>query len=75
MSQLKIGDVVAYRAKFLKDIADFSYKSASKRGKITKIEEISKDFIIVEIDGDFGHSVNIKNICKVGSAAFGDNST
>lgn len=73
MQQLNIGDIVAYKAKFLKDIADFSHKSASKRGKVTKIIHIDRDMTIVEIDGDFGHAVNIKNICKINSASFGDN--
>ncbi len=73
MQQLNIGDIVAYKAKFLKDICDFSHKSASKRGKVTKIIHIGRDITIVEIDGDFNHAVNIKNICKINSAAFGDN--
>lgn len=72
MQQFNIGDTVAYKAKFLKDICDFSHKSASKRGKITKINDFG-DITIVEIDGDFGHGVNIKNICKINSASFGDN--
>lgn len=73
-NNFNLGDTVAYSAKFLKSIADFSAKSANKRGKITAFIELSSDFIIAEIDGDFGHGVNIKNICKINSAAFGDNS-
>lgn len=74
MKQFKIGDKVAYSAKFLKSISDFSARSANKRGTITALQDFGKDFTIAEIDGDFGHGVNTKNICKINSAAFGDNS-
>lgn len=71
--QLKIGDMVAFKAKFLKDICDFSKTSADKRGKIIKIEDFGDGFLLAHVE-NFNSPVNIKNLCKVGSAAYGDNS-
>lgn len=62
---MKIGDTVAYSADFLKSIADFSKKSADKRGKIKKIEIEDKNFKIVFVDGDFNCAINVKNLRHV----------
>lgn len=61
----KVGDTVAYSAKFLRDIADYSHSSASKRGVITEIVMICHDMYIAEIDGQFGCPVNLKNLKPV----------
>ena len=62
---MKIGQDVAYSAKFLRDIADYSHKSASKRGKIVRYEINDKDFKIVFVDGDFNIAINVKNLRPV----------
>lgn len=62
---MNIGDTVAYSAEFLRNIGDYSKQSASKRGKITKVEFLDKNFKVVFVDGDFNHGVNIKNLRKV----------
>ena len=61
---MQIGDKVAYSAEFLRSIADFSKKSADKRGIITRFEG-DKNFMIAYIDGDFNIAVNVKNLRKV----------
>jgi hypothetical protein len=38
--ELAIGDRIAYRAAFLRTIADYSYGSASRRGTIKGIERL-----------------------------------
>jgi len=65
MGIIKIGDRVAYSADFLRSIADYSKRSADKRGHVTKVEIDDKNFKVVFVDGDFGHAVNIKNLRKV----------
>lgn len=72
--KFKPGDKVAWSAKFLKSIGDFSKYSADKRGVIKKIEDLGGGLIIAEVEGLSPLGVNIKNLAKVGSAAFGDNS-
>lgn len=58
---MKTGDKVAYAATFLRSIADYSKKSADKRGVITRIEG-DDNFKIAYIDGDFNIGVNVKNL-------------
>lgn len=62
---MKIGQQVAYSAEFLRNIADYSHKSASKRGKIVRYDFDDKDIKIAFVDGDFNHSANIKNLRPV----------
>lgn len=62
--EFKLGDTVAYSAKFLKSICDVSHKSASKRGKIISLDGDS-NFMIAQIDGDFNCGVNVKNLSLV----------
>lgn len=68
-----IGQMMAYKAKFLKDICDFSASSANKRGLVLSVEDYGSGFILVYLGGDFeGRPCNLNNICLVNSAAFGD---
>lgn len=62
---INVGDQVAYSAEFLRSIADYSKRSADKRGHITKFEIEDKNFKIVYVDGDFKCAINIKNLRKV----------
>lgn len=62
---MQIGDKVAYSAEFLRNIADYSKKSADKRGTITRFEVEDRNFKIVFVDGDFNCGVNVKNLRKV----------
>lgn len=65
-STLKIGDKVAYSKKFLQNIADYSYASASRRGTITKLDSYGGgDFVLASVDGDFNIKVNVNNLVLV----------
>lgn len=61
---MKTGDTVAYSAEFLRSIADYSKRSADKRGVITHIEDFGS-IKIAQVDGDFKIGVNVKNLRKV----------
>lgn len=61
-SKIKIGDKVAYAAKFLRDIGDYSKTSADKRGKVIEIVNLGDGLILCKMDGDFKHPVNSKNL-------------
>lgn len=60
---MQAGDTVAYSAKFLRSIADYSHKSASKRFIIERIDHLDKDFSIVVCQ--CGSKINIKNLSLV----------
>lgn len=76
MNTLKPGDRIAYKAAFLKSIGG-DYNLSRARGVIAKLVPLGQA-TLAEIDwenGDFPKRVNVKNICKVKSAAFADSST
>jgi hypothetical protein len=50
----ELGDIVAYRAAFLRSILDYTYASASKRGAVTAIIPIARGVSLVTVGGDFG---------------------
>ncbi len=58
-----VGDRVAYSAKFLRSICDYSHESASKRGTVTKIKNYGS-MTHVGIDWD-----NDKDELHAGAAA------
>lgn len=72
--KIKVGDKVAYSAKFLRSIGDFSKYSAEKRGTVEKIIDLGGDLVIAEVPQMSPLAINLRNLTKVGSAAFGDNS-
>jgi hypothetical protein len=43
------GDIVAYRASFLRSICDHSHKSASRRFKVISFESYGPGFTIVQL--------------------------
>lgn len=74
MSKIKVGDKVAWSAKFLRSIADFSKYSADKRGVVEKIEDLGGGMVIATVPSISPMGIRIENLAKGGSAAFGDNS-
>lgn len=49
--KLNVGDRVAYSAKFLRSICDYSHESASKRGTVTSLKDYGT-MTHVKIDWD-----------------------
>ena len=70
-SQFTTGDRVAYSAKFLRSIGDYSHGSASMRGTVTGVREIrGMKFPIVSIKWDHDSDplragALACNLCKV----------
>ena len=76
MNTLKPGDRIAYKACWIKTIGG-DYELSRARGVITKLVPLGQT-TLAEINwenGDFPKRVNVKNICKVKSAAFADSFT
>lgn len=70
--RLKVGDRVAYSANFLRSIGG-DYEMAQGRGIITQIDTLGETFLAhIEWDRELPPRVNVQNICKTRSAAFGD---
>ena len=71
--KLKIGDKVAYSAKFLRSVGAFCGPMGFARGKIIGIKALSSECQIATIewdkDADMPQKVNVANIAKVGSSA------
>lgn len=66
--ELKQGDIVAYSAEFLRSIADYSKRSADKRFKVLRVEQVDKDFTLVHFEMNSlqtTNAANIKNLRKV----------
>lgn len=51
-NEFKPGDRVAYSARFLRSICDYSHESASKRGTVTGVKTYGSKCVIVSIDWD-----------------------
>lgn len=47
----KLGDIVAFRAAFLRSISDYSHASASRRGAVIDLHPIAPGVDLVVIDG------------------------
>lgn len=74
--RIKPGDRVAYSAMFLTSIGG-DYELAQARGLVTEVSQLGQTFL-ARIDWgslDIPGRVNVANLAKVGSAAFGDNAT
>jgi hypothetical protein len=50
-----IGDRVAISVNFLRNIADFSHKSASQRGHVTHVSPVHGHVTLVQVQWDDGH--------------------
>ena len=48
-TQFKVGDVIAYRASFLRSICDYSYESASKRFMVEEVVNIGSGMTILNV--------------------------
>lgn len=47
--QLQVGDMVAWSAKFLRSIADYSHKSASARFKVLAVNDLGGGVVLLEL--------------------------
>lgn len=70
----KVGDKVAYSAKFLRSIGCYTGDMPQARGVITALGEISRGGTVIatiEWDraGDCPEKVNVANLARVGSSA------
>lgn len=75
--KLKIGDHVAYSAKFLRSVGAYCGPMGFARGKITYINAVSLECHIATIqwekDADMPIKVNVANLAKVGTSAMTQN--
>jgi len=53
--QFSIGERVAMNVTFLRNIADFSHKSASQRGFVTHVSPVHGERHLVQVQWDDGH--------------------
>lgn len=53
--QFAVGERVAISVTFLRNIADYSHKSASQRGTVTHVAPVFRDRTLVQVQWDDGH--------------------
>jgi len=73
---MQVGDKVAYKAAWLKSVGA-DYELAQARGTVVGLKQLGKR-TLVEVDwknDDIPSLILNVNLCKVGSAAFGDSHT
>jgi hypothetical protein len=71
---LKVGDIVAYRRQFLQSVSCFTGDIPRAKGKITALVPVGKELTLAEIEWDLPDlptRVNVKNLCRVNSIAYG----
>jgi len=60
--QFEVGQRVAMSVTFLRNIADFSHKSASQRGTVTHVTPVFRDRTLVQVQWDDGHVSKSLNV-------------
>jgi hypothetical protein len=73
-TSLNVGDRVAYSAKFLRSICDYSHDSASMRGTVTKLTSYGHSCMIAGIKWDNDNDelragANVANLVRVANIA------
>lgn len=70
---IKVGDIVAYRADFLRNTGQQTGDMPAARGKVVSLKQLSEETTIAEIDWgnpDIPSKVNVKNLSRVGQRGF-----
>lgn len=70
--EIKVGDRVAYRRQFLRDIGCYTGDLPQARGEVTALVRIG-DIVVAEVDWDLPdvpERVNVRNLCSVARIAF-----
>jgi hypothetical protein len=71
---IQIGETVAYSKQFLRSIACYTGDMPRAKGKVTALIPVGKEVTLAEIEWDLPdlpHRVNVKNLCRVNSIAYG----
>jgi hypothetical protein len=71
---IKVGDTVAYSRAFLQSISCYTGDLPQAKGRVIGLEQLSKDLTLAEIEWDrpdLPARVNVSNLCKTNSKAFG----
>ena len=72
---VKVGDTVAYSKAFLQSTGQITGEVPQAKGKVTALTPIGTELVLAEVEWDrpdLPARVNVKNLCKVGSRAYGD---
>ena len=71
---VKIGDTVAYTKQWLQSTGSYTGDLPRAKGKITGLKQLGSELTLAEIEWDtpdLPARVNVKNLCRVNSIAYG----
>ena len=70
---IKVGDLVAYRADFLRNTGQQTGEMPFARGRVVSLKQLGEETTIAEIDWgnpEIPPKVNVRNLCRTGERGF-----